>query len=901
MTRAGLPRAVRRLFRLDALATGVEREVDDELQFHFDMAVREFTANGMSEHDARRAAEQRFGDVTAARERLAAIDRQRLGHERRAARLSALAQDVRYALRGMRRAPGFAAVVVLTLALGIGANATMFGIVDHLLLSLPPGVSPGTELTRVYFERRESGLGGRITPQTNYAVYERLRDSNRTFDHLAAAWISRGSIAERGDEAHTVKTVMASGNYFAVIGTRPQRGRLLLPADDSVHRPQPVAVISDAYWRSRYGADETVIGKAIVIDERPFTIIGVAPAGFGGLSAEPLDVWIPLSVAAPSIAGSDWYITRSMSWLATFGRLHDGVSREAASADLARVMHGFTSDTLDMDHAARVIVAPVQIAREPGSTSNTTSGSVALWLGGVSVAVLLIACANVANLQLARALRRRREFAVRVALGIGRARLIRQLMTESLLFAVAGGAAALLVAHWGGAIVRRLLLPGFLWSASPVDARVLVFTAVTTIVAGFVTGFAPIIQLRLAQVAELLRAGAREGTTGRSALRTSLLVTQAALSVVLLVGAGVFLRSLHRIRTMDYGFEPSRVFLVDATFVTGTTMDVRIAAYERMAERARTLPGVTHAALSHTAPFWSMLRGTVRVPDADTLPPSPPLVNSVSPDYFGSMGTPLVAGRPFTEGDRFGAPRVAIVNASFAKWAWRGGTAIGRCIKVGGDTMPCSEVVGVVPDAKVNTLDEAPVLQFYVPIEQRQRVAGMRTLSVRMQSSGASIAALRRALLDAAPQARFIAIDPLQSRIEPQARPWRLGAMMFGLFGALALLLTSVGLYSVINYVVTQRMHEFGVRAALGAHTKDLIALVVARGLIPAVIGLAIGLALALVLGRFVQPLLFDTSPNDSGVISSVVAVLLGVAVAACIVPALRAARVDPASALRAE
>jgi predicted permease len=709
-----------------------------------------------------------------------------------------------------------------------------------------------------------------------------------------------------GEEARELRGVFASGNYFQALGVRPAVGRAFGEDEDRIPRGVPVAVISDGLWHSHFGGGD-VLGKPLTLDGNRYTIIGVAPAGFSGIDLERVDVWLPLAAAAPEIFGKDWYSNQGMAWLVSFMRLRPGISTAQADDDLTSTARASTgSDTTRFDYGARFMTAPLSLAREPARTDRSTAGSVASWLAGVSLVVLLIACANVANLLLARALRRRREIAVRLALGVGRMRLVRQLLTESMLLALLGGALGVLAAHWGARVVRALLLPEVSWSDSLFDLRVLGIAAVATLLTGILTGIAPALQAGNRDLTGALKAGTREGTFRTSRLRTGLLLAQAALSVVLLVGAGLFVRSLRNIRTIDFGFDPEQVVVVGATYPDAMPGSAQQQSDEAMLERLRRLPYVERAALAITAPFQTMRISDVSIPGFDdslrAMKGALPLINGVTPEYFATVGTRIVRGRGFSAADGRGAPRVTIVNETMAKRAWRGQDPLGRCVKVGGDTMPCSEVIGVARDIVDNNVRDASSMQYYVPFAQDQLTSTGRSLFARTRGApSAVVETMRRELAHAAPSARYIDVRVMQTNIEPQVRPWRLGASMFSVFGALALLLAAVGLYSVIAYGVTQRTHELGVRVALGARTADVLRLVVSEGLRVAVVGVSAGAVIALLAGGWLAPLLFNVSPRDPSVFAAVTSVLLVVALAASLLPALRAARVDPATALRAD
>jgi predicted permease len=537
----------------------------------------------------------------------------------------------------------------------------------------------------------------------------------------------------------------------------------------------------------------------------------------------------------------------------------------------------------------------------------TPSARIAVWLAGMSVLVLLIACANVANLLLARALRRRRETAVRVALGAGRGRLVAQFLAEGMLIALLGGAAALSVAHAGGKLVRELLVPDVAWGSALVDARTLALAGATVIAAGLLTGLVPALQASAVDLTGSLKAGAREGGARRSLTRTALVVVQAAVSLVLLVGSGLFLRSLHNVRSVELGFVADRVLTINLDLTgAGYSTDEALALYDGLHERLARLPGVEHASLAITEPFATTLDYTITIPGRDSvrLPPSgPPRVNAVTPEFFATMGTRVVAGRGIVPEDRRGAPLVTVVNRTMAGTLWPGRSPIGeRVCRPDLEDKPCFAIVGVAQDARWSSLREDPTMQMYFPLAQYASPIPLRVLYLRAAGDPSALAgAVQREVRAAAPRVLFAAVKPLADNLEPELRPWRLGAAVFTAFGALALVLAALGLYAVIAYDVAQRMREMGVRIALGARPGDVLRLVVGQGIRVAGIGIAAGTLVALAAGRWIGPLLFDTAPHDPLVLATVVLTLVGVAVTASLVPAWRATRVPPGVALRAE
>ena len=527
---------------------------------------------------------------------------------------------------------------------------------------------------------------------------------------------------------------------------------------------------------------------------------------------------------------------------------------------------------------------------------------VASWLGGDALVVLLIACANVANLLFARALRRRREIAVRLALGVSRARLLSQLLTESVLLAIGGGIAGLVVAQWSSLGLRAAFLPKTADLSVIHDERTVLFAGLAALATGLLTGLAPILQASRADLTADLKSGAREGMYQRSHLRVALLVMQGALSVVLLVGAGLFVRSLNHVRDIRLGYDVDPVLLVDLN-MRGVDLDSahKVQLRQRLLETALTTPGVQNATLQTGVPFWSTWSVSLFVSGIDTVSRLGRFdVNAVSPGYFATMGTRILRGRGILATDLEHAPLVIVVSQAMANTIWPGQDPIGKCVRLNADTMPCRSVVGVAEDIKSHQLSNEPDMYYYLPATQFN--PDQTALFVRVQGDAVERAeAVRRSLQREMPGVSYITTTPLAQVIGEQTRSWRLGASMFSAFGLLALVLAAIGLYSVIAYNVAQRTHELGVRMALGAQRADVLRLVVVEGLRLGVAGVVIGGAIAFAASRWLAPLLFNESARDPAVYAVVAVSLVAVSVAASWLPALRAAHVEPTRALRYE
>jgi predicted permease len=802
-------------------------------------------------------------------------------------------QDLRYALRTLSRSPGLVAAAVICLALGIGANTTIFGIVDTLLFRPPAHVEDPGRVVRVYFRWHSPHFGSTTSSVTGYPVYTLIRDSTRAFDAVAAFTHSQRASLGRGAEARRVDLQLASSSYFPLLGVRPALGRFYAQDEDRPGGP-PVVVLGHRFWQGAFGGDSGIVGRRLAIGRGTYTVVGVAPERFTGMDLENVDVWAPLTAATAELMGAA-YLNRGSYFLRIVGRI--GARGRAAAEREATVLFRAEDRYSWGDSAALATLGPVQWAWGPEISQNAR---VSTWLAAVSVIVLLIACANVANLLLARSLQRQRDVAIRLALGSGRWRLARQLLTESLLLAIGGGIAALFVTLWAGPLIRAFLLRDIPAAAAAVDARVLAFTALLALLTGLLGGAAPAWQVGRRDLTPALKGGAAEGRYQRSRLRAGLLVGQVALTVVLIVGAGLFARSLRNVEGQDFGFDPAHTLVA--------TMDLRAAGYRpaeinalhlRMLERLQALPGVVAAAATVGHTFGSHTACGASIPGRDSIPTLPtggPYCQQVTPGYFAAMGTP-VRGRAFTQADR-GAP-VAIVNQTMARHLWPGETAIGKCF-VRSDTR-CYEVVGVVPDARRFKAVEDVSMHFYEPFAGDSSEF-ITALALRAKGRPEDlIAPVRRVLQATVANLPFANVTPIADLVAPSIRPWRLGSTMFGVFALLALVLSAVGLYGVLAYTVAQRTHEMGVRVAMGAQRWDVLRLMISHGVGIAALGAGVGTLVALAAGQVLSSLMYGVSPRDPVVLFAAALLPIVVSGVASYVPAWRASRVDPVVALRYE
>jgi predicted permease len=895
---------IRRLLNLPDSTGRVQRDVDDEIRFHIESRVAELVASGASPQRARTIAAHEFGDVAEARQEIARVDHRRLTRNRRQGSWDMFAQDIAYSFRSLRQQPAFSAIVVLVLALGIGANVTMFGIIDRLLLRAPAHVVEPERVMSLGLARNIDG-NDRVQRSFSYVLYREMREATEAFSEVAA--YARAELATgRGREARELRGARISANFFSVLGVRPALGRFFLAEEDGNPIAPRVAVLGYGFWQQRFEGKPSAIGTTISIGEDAYTIVGVAPDRFTGVSPSPVDVWVPLTSDITAKEYDNWLESRQSYWLMLIGRLKPSVTSERAAAVATATLRA--GDIRASESVGRGTERDIRLVSvlPRQARAGSPDAKVAVLLGAVSVLVLLIACANVANLQLARGMARRREVAVRIALGIDRGRLIRQLISETVLLALAAGGAAVLVTIWGGGVLRRLILTSEVAANQPVDIRLVAYTAVAAVVAGILSGLIPAIQSSRPDLADTLRGGSRAGGPARSATRGALLVVQAARTVVFLVGTVLFVRSLRQIEAVPLGLEPNRVLVVTAqTSGLRLTPDDIASFYTRLEAAARATPGVSNAAVAVGLPFSTAWGERVTVPGRDSLPTTAeggPYFNAVNADFFRTIGTRIVRGRGFTEAEQAGATRVVVVNETLARLWWPDEDAVGRCMRVGADTNPCAQIIGIAEDTRRFSVIEDPAVQFYTPLAQRPAWATSRVLVVRPTGNAAqAVEAVRRELQTRVPDAPFLNVQPLEKLVSPQMRAWRLGATMFTAFGLLAVVVAALGLYSVLAYDVSRRLRELGIRVALGASRGDIGRMVVGRAVRVAVVGTLTGFAIVIAAGPTVTPLLFETSARDPIAFALAVVVLLTIALLAAVVPTRRAARVDPIIALRSE
>jgi predicted permease len=897
----------RAIFRREVM----ERELDDELRFHLERETEKNVRAGMAPDEAARRARAAFGGM------------ERIKEDSREARgvvlVQTLGQDLRYALRGLRLRPGFTAAIVLTLGLGIGTNAAMFGVIDRLMFRAPAYLVAPERVHRVFTRYRWEGEdnGGDGFSYPRFIDFTRMTTS---FDRIAGIAYRTLAIGSH-DDAVEMSVGAVSAGLFRFFDAPPVLGRYFTPAEDSLPVGTPVAVLGYGFWQAHYGG-ANVLGKTVRIGDAVYTIVGVAPEGFVGTSEQTQPAaFVPLTTIA-SGRSTNFGTNYNWTWLDVIVRRKPNVSVAQAHADLSNAFRrswgaerewGLSQfpggkspvkfPTADEAHV-RAEAGPLLMSR---GTSADPAAHVATWVMGVALIVLLVACANVTNLLLAHAVKRRREIALRLALGVTRRRLLQQLLTESLVLALLGGAIGLVVAQFGGQLVRGMFLQDEAATAVITDTRTLWFVIVVTLAVAVLTGLAPALHSLRGDVADALKAGSREGSYRRSAIRTGLLLFQGALSVVLLVGAGLFVRSLSNVRGLRLGYDIAPVVYVEAVARgTKSTSAEAYALTERMLAAAKSVPGVRNASLTISVPFWSSEgRGAPTVPGRDSLRKLGRFgLQAGSPSYFETLGTRIIQGRGFAETDVANAPPIVVVSDAMAKAIWPGQNAIGQIMRIGPDSNPYMTVVGVAENMRIEDLSGKPEFSYYMPAEQYVRQFGRMnpTLFVRVTGRAEDYTeALRRRLQREMPGESIVKAMPLRSLVAERQRSWDFGAKMFVGFGGLALLLAAIGLYSVVAYMVAQRTHELAIRIALGAGLGDVLRMVVMQGVVFAAIGIALGSGIALFAGRWVEPLLFAQKANDPVIYALVAGVLLVVAIASTVRPALRASRVDPMVALKSD
>jgi predicted permease len=881
---------LRSRFRRDAL----DAELAEELQVHRDLLSEEGSRYGVDAGEAARLAAVRLGNGAEIRER--ARDAWSWGM------IDTMGRDLRYAARFLRRSPAFTAVAVLSIALGVGANAAVFTIVDRVFLRPPSGVPDAAEVRRLYLHVEGAGRAPIVLGVQAWEVYFAL-DTFPLFEQIAGyQYPTTTKLAPEWD-APTLQTSLTTWRYFDILGVRPALGRLFVRADDGDAAPL-VAVLSHAYWTSRFGGDSAAIGTTIRVSGQQAMVVGVSEAGFRGVDLDPVDAWIP---AAPMLSrsgqfGDRWRRGWNTMSVNTLVRLRHQQSEASIAAEVGRMIATLPAEgSFWRERTFRAEFG--SLIRALGPSNRDVGIDVALRLAGAATLVLLVACANLGSLLLARGVARERELAVRLAIGVSRGRLFGQLLMEALLVCGIGAVLALLVANYGGRFLNALVFPDGPPLSAPVDARIVAMTLLATVVFGVVASVLPARRASRTDVSHALKTGAQSGPSGHR-LRSTLLALQLAFSLVLLVGAGLFTRSLMQATRFDVGFEARQSVMVLMNFLGGALPPPeRDAVLAQATDRLLRVEGVREVARTVGWPFDAIHFDRLTIPDrdiTDDVQGKSWFLFPVTGSGMRAFGIRLRRGRLLEDSDRSGTAPVVVVSEGMARQLWPGEDPIGKRLRVGADSMPFRDVVGVVQDMVTTNLTRAGEAQFFVPPEQLGRAAAYLVLRVDGDAAAVTMR-IRAALTGWRNDFSSLRVQPLGAEIDEQLRPWRLGALVFAGFGIIALALAAIGVFGLVSFVVTRRTAEFGIRAALGATRARLAGHVLGTTLVFAVGGILVGLVTSMIASRWVADLLFHTSARDVVSVLAASLLLLLTTVVATMAPMRRATRVDPASALRAE
>ena len=865
-----------------------DRELDEEMRFHLELKAEEYVASGMPAEEARWAARRQFGNES----RLQEMSREMWGF----GFMETLIQDVRYGTRALAKHKGFTVVAVLTLALGIGANTAIFSVVNAVLLR----PLPYQNSERLVAVKRVDPRGGNVQGFNSYPNFLDYRDRARSLQHVAAysdtyAWLSTGDASERIEE------VYATAELFDVLGVRAALGRVFTAEEDKPGAPI-VAVISDGLWKRRFGSDPAVVGREIVLDGDKAIVLGVMPPGFDfPISQEVNDVWVPLG----SSAYGETLKNRRANNHAMVASLTQNASIEQAQAELETINNQLATQYPEANAGSAVRVTDMQ---------RDLVGDVRPALLVLLVAVgfvLMIACVNVANLLLARAATQVREIALRTALGASRGRVVRQMVTESLLLSVAGGGFGLVVAFWVMPVLIAIN-PGHIPRVTEigVDRYVLVFTLGVSILTGLFFGLVPALKVSRLDLNEMLKEGGRgsAGSLGRSRMRTLLVISEIALSLVLLVGAGLLIRSFVALLATPPGYDPSRVLTATLEFPPSKQTESELF-FQQVAARVRALPGVEAAGVTSLLPLTAMDTNVeFRIEGRPAPQPGAEAVArpySVDPYYFRAMSIPMLKGRSLTEMDMEGSKRVVVINESLARRYFAGEDPVGKHLRLSNPYRKSEfftyEVVGLINDVHYRGVNVPASPEYYVPF--LQMVPDRMILVVRSNTldTASLTSSVRAAITEVNKGALVWDVRQMEQRVSDSVAPQRFNTILLGLFALVALALSTTGILGLMSYTVAERTHEIGVRVALGAQRADILKLIVIPGMLLTACGIVLGSGAAFALTRLMSGLLFGVSPTDPVTFVSIAALLVMVALAGCYFPARRAMKVDPLIALRYE
>ena len=817
-----------------------------------------------------------------------------------------LIKDIRYGVRMLTKNPGVTLVAVITLALGIGANTAIFSAVNAFLMR-PLPVPNSNELIRPMEVAEDRGLSDELS----YPDFVDYRTQSTSFTGLTAEDMVQAAINSE-NQNDVIWGQVVSANYFDVLQVTPVMGRTFLADEDKIIGGSPVVVLGHSFWQRRMASDPNVVGKTVQLNNRAYQVIGVAPDWFHGSKfALAMDFWVPISMAEDLRRNPGILADRGSHWMNVVGRLKPGVSMDQASAELAaiatRLNEAYPAERASSTSAKAM--GEVEGRFEDMGSIFKSAGAMAMAIVGL---ILLIACANVANLMLARAAARRKEIGIRLALGANRARLIRQLLTESLLLSVAGGALGLLLAFWVSDLMEGfipILEYNIIGDFFALDSRALIFTAIISLGTGLVFGLAPAWQSSNPDVVPVLKGdpeAAQRGKRRAFGLRNALVVAQVSLSLVVLVCGGLFIKSFRKAQTMDPGFGNSQGLIVSVSpQLIGYDEEQSRNFYRQLVERVSHVPGVDAAALTRTLPLGdsSNSNGPI-LKEGETLPKGSAgrniMTNVVGSGYFKTMQIPILDGRDFDDRDHMKSQRVVIVNQRMAQMLWPGESAVGKRIFIGSDSRDALEVVGVVKTGKYRALAEDPKPFFYYSMDQR-RPATMALVTRASVDPRSLVGAVRSTVQGLDPRVPMFAVKTMDDHKTYALWAPNMAASFSLAFGVVAILLSAVGLYSVMAYIVSQRTREVGIRMALGANRTDVMKLITRQGMRLAAVGVGIGLLLALALAQVLSSLLIGVSGYDVATFILVPTLLSAVALLACYLPARRATKVDPLVALRYE
>jgi predicted permease len=815
--------------------------------------------------------------------------------------MSNLTQDCKYGVRVLRKSPGFAAIAVLTLALGIGANTTIFSWINSTLLNPVPGLSRSSEVVSLTLSKPDENP----FPFT-YPDLEAMRDGQQSFTGIAACGFAQMSLKGKS-KPQRIFGMVASANYFDVLGVRPIIGRGFLPEEDTKPGGAPVAVISYRLWQTHFAANPNIEGQTIEINEHPYTIVGVTPAVFqGSQTGVRTDVWVPIMMQAQLNPLGDLLHDHHQFWLLGFGRLKPGVTLQQAQQEMTLRLQPEVK-AYPEEHKGHDAVTVYPLWRNPFGLNQFMSKLLPA-LMCIAGLVLLLACVNVANLMLVRAVGRRREIAIRMALGVSRWRLVRQLLVESLIVSLAGGVVALVITLWTQGTLMKFMpvtedIPLSLTVTA--DRTVLLATLVISALTGVIFGILPAIRSSGVAPAAVLKeeTGSASGTLRKARLASSLVVAQISLSLLLLVCAGLFIRSFRSAQQIDPGFNPHNVLIASYDLFTAGYSDSTGAEFDRqLVAKLESLPGVQSAALSDREPLGFGGGSTSVKPEGYVSPANESMetqASIITPNFLQTMQIPIMKGRDFTLQDTKSSQRVVIVSEAFANRYWPNQEPLGK--QLNSDfTHEWFKVVGVARDAKERGLNEKPMPFVYLPLYQIYRPTMI--INARVAGDPMTFAnTIQKAVHDMNPELVVYDMTTLEVRSQFASFGQRIAGTFVGAFGLLALALAAVGIYGVTSYTTRQRTHEIGIRVTLGATKRDVLRLVLGHGMKLMLIGVGLGLALAVASTRFLGPLLLGVTSTDALTFSSVAILLCAVAMFACFIPARRATRVDPIEVLRYE